>query len=335
MKSCLSLVLFSFISILAHGQGRPRSTQYIFNNYLLNPALSGIDNYIDVKMGFRNQWQGLEGAPETYYVSLNAPFGEDFIRSSVNTFPAEGENPMSRQYVNSFMSAEPHHGVGFHAITDKAGRIRQTSVNATYAYHLGLSEVLNLSVGVSGGFSSIGIDVDGVVGNMNDVLFAADYNNRIRPDVGLGIWLYTPRFFLGASGKQLVGKHWKTVDGQRTVEQYQQPSFYGTVGYKFFVGEDLAVIPSGLLSYALNSPAAIDANLKLAYKDKLWMGSGFRNNDSYSLMAGFNVGYLINLSYSYDFTTSPLKHVNNGSHEIVLGLLLNNRYKVNCSQRQF
>lgn len=337
MKFSLGLIVFVAVSLFSYGQGRPRTSQYIFNNYLLNPAISGIDNYTDVKMGYRNQWQGMKDAPRTYYVSLHAPIGEAFIRSSVNSFPAVGENPLSRQYVNSFMSAEPHHGVGFYALTDKAGVIRQSIVNATYAYHLGLSEILNMSVGVSAGFSSINIDISNVIADNipGDALLSADYNNRIRPDVGFGIWMYTPRVFLGLSAKQLIGRHERISDGQATVGQYQQPSFYGTVGYKFFLGEDLAIVPSGLLSYALNSPAAIDANLKLAYKDKLWAGSGYRNNDSYSLMAGFNVGYLLNLSYSYDFSTSPLRKVNTGSHEIVIGLLLNNRYKVNCSQRQF
>lgn len=287
-------------------------------------------------MGYRNQWQGLEGAPKTYYVSLHAPIGGNFVRSSVNSFPGEGQNPMSRQYVNSFMSAEPHHGVGFHAVTDKAGQIRQTNVNATYAYHLGLTQVLNLSVGVAAGFSSISIDVGNVrVDNPSDPLLSADYNNRIRPDVGLGVWLYSPRFFVGLSGRQLIGTHTNIVDSQPTAEQYQQPTFYGTLGYKFFLSEDLAVIPSSLISYALNSPASIDANLKLAFQDKLWLGGGYRNSDSYSVMAGFNISYLLNLSYSYDINTSPLRKVNNGTHEIVLGLLLNNHYRLSCSQRQF
>lgn len=32
----------------------------------MNPAISGIDNYIDAKVGYRNQWVGLEGAPQSY-----------------------------------------------------------------------------------------------------------------------------------------------------------------------------------------------------------------------------------------------------------------------------
>lgn len=336
MKPFFSLFLCLLSFLYSFGQENPRSTQYIFNNYLFNPALSGIDNYTDVKLGFRNQWRGLEGAPVTQYVSVHAPIGDEFVRSNINSFSSSGENPLSRSYVNSYTSAEPHHGIGFYAITDKAGRVRQTNVNATYAYHLGLNEDFNLSVGFSGGIASTSIDVASInVDNPSDPLLTADYNNKIRPDVGVGLWLYSPRFFLGASAKQLLGSTAKIKDNKTSFSPYQTTAFYGTAGYKFFVDEDIAFIPSALLSYWISAPPTLDANLKIAYQDKFWIGGSFRNNDSFSALAGFNVASLINISYSYDITTSALKSVNNGTHEIVLGILLNNRYNVKCATRQF
>lgn len=99
--------------------------------------------------------------------------------------------------------------------------------------------------------------------------------------------------------------------------------------------EDIAFIPSTLLTYWLSAPMTMDANLKIAYQDKFWIGGSLRNNDSFSALAGFNIGSLVNISYSYDVTTSALRSVSNGTHEIVLGILLNNRYDVKCSTRQF
>lgn len=338
MKFFSSIVLFLGLNMFSYGQENPRTTQYIFNNYLLNPALSGIDNYIDLKLGYRKQWAGLEGAPTTQYISMHTALGEDFVRSSVNSFSGSNENPLSRSYVNSYSAAEPHHGVGLIAMTDKAGLVRQTSVNLSYAYHLGLTNEINLSLGISGGFNSLSVDVDALrikADEMSDPLFSADYNNRIRPDLGAGVWLYSPRFFVGASAKQLMGSRSKIVNNEVKTLAYQSTSFYVTGGYKVFLDEDIAMIPSALVSYWVNSPAAFDANLKLAYQDKFWVGGSFRNNDSFSILAGFNVASLVNLSYSYDVNTSKLRSVNNGTHEIVLGILLNNRYEVRCPSRQF
>ncbi|RZL50787.1 MAG: type IX secretion system membrane protein PorP/SprF [Pedobacter sp.] len=331
------LFILSFITYTAVvGQETPRSTQYVFNNYLLNPALSGIDSYVDLKLGYRKQWSGLDGAPSTQYLSLSAPLGEEFVRGSINSFSSRGYNPLSRSFVNTYTAAEPHHGIGLVAMTDKAGLIRQSNINFTYAYHLGLTNEINLAVGASAGVNFLSFNATDVrAESTNDPLFAADYNNRFRPDVGVGLWLYSPRFFIGASAKQLLGTRSVIEDSKSISLPYQSTSVYATAGYKIFLDEDIAMIPSFLASYRPNSPAAIDANLKLAYQDKFWLGTSYRNNDSFSILAGFGVASFVNLSYSYDVNTSALRSVNNGTHEIVLGFLLNNKYEVKCSTRQF
>lgn len=331
MKKAFALSLLSLAFLLTKAQENPRTTQYIFNSFLLNPAVAGIENYIDAKIGYRNQWTGIEGAPVTQYVSIHSPIGDNYVRSSINSFAQDGYNPMSRSFVNTYTAAEPHHGVGLYAISDKAGQIRNTTFSLSYAYHLGLSNDVNLSVGFSGGISSMNINVDGIIAdNTTDPLFTADNNNLLRPDLGAGIWLYGAQFFAGISGKQLIGQSAQIKNGQQIKTTFQKPAFYGTAGYKLFIDEEIAAIPSILVSYWSNAPVAIDANLKLAFKDKFWIGGSFRNNDSYSAIAGLNFGHLVNLSYSYDLSTSALRNVSNGSHEIVIGFLLNNKYRVTC-----
>src|ERR1700755_3606761 len=138
----LGLLITSVNVIMA--QQRPQYTQYVFNNFLLNPALSGIENYTDVKLGYRSQWTGLEGAPVTAYFSINAPIGKNFIQGDASAFPASGGlNPSSRLYTQQYQAAEPHHGIGLTLVSDKTGPINQTNIDATYAYHLGLTDRLN------------------------------------------------------------------------------------------------------------------------------------------------------------------------------------------------
>src|SRR6201996_3794333 len=106
-------LLFVFIACLqsVSAQQKPQYTQYVFNNYLLNPAVSGIENYTDVKAGYRSQWTGLEGAPVTSYITINAPLGQDFVNGDATAYPAEsGINPQSRLYTQDYQASEPHHG---------------------------------------------------------------------------------------------------------------------------------------------------------------------------------------------------------------------------------
>jgi len=70
MKQKFLIVFLFFAGIEGWGQQRPHYTQYILNNYILNPALSGIENYVDVKFSVRDQWVGLSGAPKTTYFFL-------------------------------------------------------------------------------------------------------------------------------------------------------------------------------------------------------------------------------------------------------------------------
>src|SRR6202035_3990251 len=98
MKKFLYLlsVFLSCMQLLS-AQQKPQYTQYVFNNYLLNPAVAGIENYTDVKAGYRSQWTGLQGAPVTSYLTIDAPIGNNFLQGVTSAFPAEGGvNPSTR-----------------------------------------------------------------------------------------------------------------------------------------------------------------------------------------------------------------------------------------------
>lgn len=58
---------------IVNAQQRPYYTQYIMNNYIINPAVAGIENYWDVKASHRMQWVGLQDAPVTTYLTIHGP----------------------------------------------------------------------------------------------------------------------------------------------------------------------------------------------------------------------------------------------------------------------
>src|SRR3981081_2729274 len=113
--------VIAFAGISSYAQQRPHYTQYILNNYILNPALSGIENYIDVKMSARDQWVGLNGAPQTFYFTAHGPIGKKDYKTTVTSYSMRGQNPRGQSYWQNYTASEPHHGIGFSMINDKTG----------------------------------------------------------------------------------------------------------------------------------------------------------------------------------------------------------------------
>ena len=99
------------------------------------------------------------------------------------------------------------------------------------------------------------------------------------------------------------------------------------------LGETINAIPSVMLKYVQNSSTndfQPEVNLKLQYMDQFWVGGSYRYQDGYAAMAGLNVGNTFNVGYAYDITTTQLKTVSHGTHEIVLGFLIGNKYSGKC-----
>ncbi len=331
MKRIFNLLLLAVLTTVAYSQQRPQYTQYVFNNYLLNPAVTGIENYTDIKAGHRSQWTGLNGAPVTSYITINAPIGRKFLESNSNSFaPGGGTNPNSRLFTQEYMASEPHHGIGAMVVTDKAGPITQTNVAATYAYHLGVTDKLNLSVGVSAGFMRTALNTSEItLENALDPAISNGNNSQFKPDLGAGVWLYSSNYYLGISAQQLLPQQlYFTSQAAAVGSNKAVPHYFVTGGVKIFLYDDLTLMPSFLIKQIKPVPLTYDLNLKLAFQDKFWIGGAYRHKDSFGALAGFYLNSFLNVGYSYDITTSALNTVSRGSHELVIGILLNNRYGV-------
>src|ERR1700739_5094595 len=77
MKKYIHNILFllcflSFASLFS--QQLPQYTQYMFNDFVLNPAIAGRNDYWEAKSNNRYQWVGIPDAPRTYMLSMQGPF---------------------------------------------------------------------------------------------------------------------------------------------------------------------------------------------------------------------------------------------------------------------
>jgi len=135
--------------ICAHAgaQQQPHYTQYILNQYILNPALTGIENYTDIRLSHRHQWMGIQGAPVTTYLTIQTPIAKKDYRTTATSFSVPGENPRGKNYWEDYQAAAPHHGIGLQVINDRAGPLNELSAYVTYAYHVGISPRTSLAAG--------------------------------------------------------------------------------------------------------------------------------------------------------------------------------------------
>ena len=331
MKRRILLILILFIVVASYAQQRPYYTQYIMNNYIINPAVAGIENYWDVKASHRLQWVGLKDAPVTTYLTIHGPLKKsNYERESATTFRARGENPRGTAYWRDYTAAEPHAGVGFTVINDNTGPLNRFAAYGTYAYHIGLSPKTNLSAGFSAGITNLSLDaskLDFGSTTVDPAVSGSGVINRIKPDLSAGLWLYSKDFFVGLSAQQIVPQNVTFSDNSVSLTNGKLvPHLFLSAGYRMQISDDVSFLPSMLIRYISPLPIGYDVNAKFQYQDILWLGASYRYNDGFAAMVGVNLNHSINIGYSYDVQTSKLNTVSRGTHEILIGFLLGNKW---------
>jgi len=337
IKQILASFFLSFVSLLVHAQQKPIYTQYVLNNYIINPAITGIENYTDVKISHRQQWTGIDGAPVSTYISLQGPVGKKDYRTNITSFEVPGENPRGRSYMQDYTAAESHHGIGGIIISDKTGYLNRWGGYVTYAYHKGISAKTTLSAGFMAGLTAVSLDASKIEwGSLRADDPAVGYNtgeiSKIKPEIGAGLWLYSAEYYVGASVLNIVPAKARFVKDDKYGSDFV-PQLFVTAGYKFFVNDDVTLLPSVMVQYIKPFPVQVYTNAKLQYQDKVWIGSSYRFGDQlggFAAMAGLNVSNTFNVGYSYDISTSNLRNFSRNTHEIIIGFLLNNKYGDTC-----
>lgn len=316
-----------------NAQQLPHYSQYIINQYILNPAIAGIENYTDIKLSHRHQWLGVQDAPVTTYFTIQAPIGKKDYRTTPTSFDMEGENPRGEQYWDTYTAAQPHHGVGLKIINDKTGPLNRFSAFASYAYHVGIGLKTSLAAGFDIGMQNLSLQADKLVfdpsspGAVDPAVGTSGIINKIKPDLNAGLYLYSSDYFIGLAAQQIIPQKIYFANDQLVKYPAKNvPHLFASAGYRFFLDEDISALPSVMVKYVAPLPVQFDMNAKLQYRDLLWIGGGYRQSDGFTAMLGLNVSHTFNISYSYDHTTSGLNTISRGTHEFVLGFLLNNKF---------
>lgn len=317
MKKVLFTILISLLMGAIHGQQMPMFTQYMHNPYLMNPAATGSTINTQAMLGYRNQWTGFDGAPQTFYFSMHGALGS--VKSNQRRRPRNGRGQAA--------SVGNYHSVGGYVFTDKTGPMSHSGVYGSYAYHLEIDAGVHLSMGVFIGGLQYRLNADEIqlANNSNDLdeALGTGIQSQFMPDASLGIYLHSENYFVGLSSRQILQNKFKFNDLMPDKYSRLVNHVYFTAGYNLAVDRNWTLQPSTLVKYSQPADLQLDINLKAIYNEMFWGGLSYRTNESISALLGMNIQESLSLGYSYDYGIGDIGALHSGSHEIVLGYILN------------
>ncbi len=268
-------------------------TQYMFNQFGLNPAFAGLKECFDIRVGYRMQWLGFDGAPRTGYINAN---GRILKRKS---------------------NFNEKHGVGAQVLSDATGPTSRTFFNLAYAYHMKVGRKFTLSSGISAGLLQYRFDKARVtVWDTDDPAIDGSISRFILPDINIGFLLYNEDFYAGLSLKQVWRNKLKNIFPDSRMTHH----YYFNIGKRFVANDKLSYVPSVLLKFTRLSVPAIDINLMFDFENALAVGLSYRNTDAIAAMFKINFLKRFSLGYSFDLTTSRIRYGSSNTHEITLGV---------------
>lgn len=299
MKKILIAYCLIF-SISALAQQESMYNHYMFNTQLFNPGYIGSTQAYSLNILQRNQWVGFDGAPVSQALSFCTP-----VQSKRLAY-------------------------GLTAINDKIGPIINNSFAADLAYHLVLNGNDNiLSLGMKFSLNSYNVDTDDLnLNQINDPMFNNE-STGLRPNIGSGVYYYTPKFYLGLSvpyflQDKLLG---------------QKRHFYLTSGILVNLTRDIQLRPSALVKMTRGVPINMDISNLFIFRDQFWLGANLRSTyknlspseetgGGFGGIFGLNISENIMVSYAYSYSLGNKTGLyNDGTHEIILRLKLFNKEK--------
>ena len=310
-------LLLTFTVSMAIGQQITQFTQYTKNKFIINPAASGLNNKLNVAMGYRNQWSTNQfEAPSAYYFGGDYNLNKDKERSYIDNSIRVSNPDLFKQ---SSEEGKNKHVLGGYIVGNNFLPVKNMAVSGLYSFHYALDEFY-----IAGGGA---LTFNQYRTNLKEIeLFQQDddgyksflnkKNQTSFVDMNLGIMVYSHNIYFGysvvnlAPNKLRLNKDFSEVD--------LNTHHYVSFGTKQLINEKVNLHPSVLIRGLRNAPTSFDFNVLATYDDKYSFGASYRHNDAYAFMAGVTFNHHYTFSYSYDVTTSALKQVSNGTHELLL-----------------
>lgn len=289
MKRISIISCFCFLPLYFYGQLYPTSDHYVHHSLIINPAYAGSQDALSISMFHRRYWEGFEGSPQTIAFAADAPLNSERI------------------------------GLGLFLLNAKAGISNESTLAGNYAYRIKLRES-TLSFGLAFGFTLYRNSWNNLAArDANDELLSNEQTTGILPDVSMGMYYSTVNYFVGFSLPMFLSHEYDSKDDSyRMQNRMSEYSYYLNAGATRELSADLKIFPTLLLKYYPNHALQADINAQVIFRDKLWLGAGYRTKSTLIALLQYQVNKQLRFAYSYNFNLGKMIQFNNNSHEVML-----------------
>lgn len=293
MKTLLyiSISYVLIVGSISFGQQMPFSSHYYINMMTVNPALTGSGENTQAFLSHRSQFTGLNGGPQTSYLSLDGP-------------------TLSKKF-----------GIGFTALNDVTSILARTNFMVNYAYSLKLGNESNLRFGLAAGIQNNRIDFDKAqVVDQNDVILYGPRQNQTVFNADFGLALNVKKLQFGFAIPQLLANEpiFTTNTGEDLIYSTKR-HIRSTLKYEFAFGENGKNVfyPLVMIRAVKGAPVQFDINAVLDFKKRAWFGVTYHSNYAIAVSAGLRMDNF-SIGYAHDFVLSKVANYSKRSSEIVL-----------------
>lgn len=300
MKKIIITICAVFFTLLGYSQQYNQYTSFTHNKLWLNPAYAGSREVPNFTLLYRKQWLGFDGAPESQLLSFDMPIVNNKI------------------------------GLGLALSHHKIGIFDYYYLATAYSYKIDFQEGVALRLGLQGSVKALNIDL-----NSNQVITdpfdnsaptdpskGTEDENSFKANFGAGAYLLIKDVYLGISVPQLYSGTIGINDVTGSITAEEKPHFYGMLGGKFDINDNIALKPSLLTKVVQNAPFDFDCNFSVVFNNRVIPGISYRHGDggpeSLDLTLFFQATDALGIGGAYDFILSDLSSHTNGSFEVLL-----------------
>ncbi len=293
MMKNLKVIAFFIAICIGHtnAQQLPLYSQYLNNEFIINPAFTGNTFESTIQAGYRNQWSGFKGAPSMFTIG--------------------GQTNINNKNM----------GIGGLLFANNtSGAIKKTGGMINYSYFAKVNSVSKFAFGLSAVFNQYSYDASNIQAlNTNDVsLFTS--TKAFVPDINLGVAFIHNDIKIGLAVDQLFQtkiKSWNDLNMQISSQNQLVNHYNFSISNKYQLNNSVEIEPYLVTRNISKNTFQFDLGSRFTYNKKIFGTFGYRLHDAFIFAIGVKQNNF-SFSYSYDLTTSILRQYSYGSHEILL-----------------